>query len=135
MFNRNYYIYKHHFSSYNLQLDKEFNKSYCGVILSSVLVVHYSFEVAETVGTPAADKEACHISVVHNEIPVDADILEYDDSYMDLATMADYAEVHLAVVDCNLAVGYALHPVETAVMVVDYRTKRHANVVRRPEIS
>lgn len=109
--------------------------TYCGAILSLVLVAHYNFEVAETVGIPAAGKEVYHISVVHNVIPVDADILEYDDSYTDLATVADYAEVHLAVADCNLAVGYALRPVEMAVMVVDCRTKRRANVARRPKMS
>jgi len=97
-------------------------------------VAHYSFGVAETVGTPAADKEVYRISVVRNVTPV-ADILVFYDSCMDPAKAEDYAEVHLAVADCNLVAVYALHLVEKAVMVVDCWMKERVNVVRQPEIS
>lgn len=108
--------------------------TYCDAILSSVLVVRYSFGVAETVGILAAGKEVYRISAVRNAIPADVDISVFDDSCMDPAKVEDYAEVRLAVVDCNLAVEYALRPVEKAVTVVDCRMRGRANGVRRPEI-
>lgn len=107
--------------------------AYYDVNPSLVSVVHYSFGVAETVGIPAADK-VYRISVVRN-VTLAADILVFYDSCMDLAKVEDYAEVHLAVADCNLAAVYALHLVEKAVMVVDCWMKERVNVVRQPEIS
>ena len=110
------------------------NVAYYDAILSLVLLVaHYSFGVAETVGTLVAGK-VYRILVVRNVIPVDADISVFDDSYMDPAKAEDYAEVHLVAADYNLAVECALHLVEKAIMVVDCQMKEHANVVRRPEI-
>lgn len=97
------------------------------------LAARCSFEVAETVDILAAGKEVYRISAVHNESSADADISIFDDSSMDPAKVGDYAEVHSAVVDCNLVVGYALRLVEMVITVVDYRTWGHANAVRRPK--
>lgn len=108
--------------------------AYCDAFLSLVSVARYSFGVAETADIPAVDKEVCHILAVHNATPADADISVFDDSYKDLAKAEDYAEVHLAVADCNLAAEYVLHPVEKAVTVVDCRMKERVNAVRRPKI-
>lgn len=101
-------------------------------ILSLVLVARYSFGVAETVGILVAGKGVYRTSAVRNAIPVDADISVFDDSYMDLAKVEDYAEVRLAVADYNLVVEYALRQAEKAVMVVDCQMKGRANAVRRP---
>lgn len=57
-------------------------------------MARYSFEVAETVDIPAADKEVYRISAVHNESPADADISVFDDSSKDPAKVGDYAGVH-----------------------------------------
>lgn len=100
-------------------------------ILSLVSVAHYSFGVVEMVGTPVVGKEVCHISVVRNASPADADISVFDDSYMDPVKAEDYVEVHLVVADCNLAAEYVLRPVEKVVTVVDCQMKEHANAVRR----
>lgn len=98
-------------------------------------MARYNFEVAESVDILAADKEVYRISAVRNAIPADADISVFDDSCMDPAKAEDYAEVHLAVAGCNLAVEYALRLVEKAVTVVDCWMKERANAVRRPKMS
>lgn len=110
----------------------DFGIPYDAILSLVLLVAHYSFGAAETVGILVADKEVYRILVVRNVILVDGDISVFDDSYMDPAKAEDYAEVHLAAADYNLAVECVLHPVEKAVTVVDCQMKERANVVRRP---
>lgn len=95
-------------------------------------MVHCNFEAVERVGSLAVDKVVYRISAVHNVNPADADISVFDDSCMGQATAEDCVVVHLAVVDCNSVVEYALRPVETVTMAADCWMKERAGAVRQP---